>query len=120
MIHAGDVSDVGRVVARAFEVPEQVNGQHLSVAPGPISWNQLVGTLNALGHAVSVVQVPTELYDGFFPGAPELREMFQWFERYTYFGPEAERKMAQARAIQPELTSFANWASEHMPAQPRG
>jgi uncharacterized protein YbjT (DUF2867 family) len=117
VIHAGDVRDVGRVAARAFEVPEQVNGQHLSVAPARVSWNQLAETLNAQGHALSVVQVPAEVYDGFFPGAPEMREMFQWFERFTYFGPDAERKLAQAHAVHPEpLTPFADWAAMHMPA----
>jgi len=118
VIHAGDVSEVGKVVARAFENPDRVgNGQYLAVAPAVISWNDIVAALNAQGHDLSVVQVPAEVYDGFFPGAPELREMFQWFEGYTYFGPDADQKMALTREIHPEaLTSFATWASVNMPA----
>lgn len=117
-IHAGDVTEVGRVVARAFENPELVGqGQHLGVAPGLLSWNDIVATLNAQGHDLVVQQVPAEVYDGFFPGAVELREMFQWFEGYTYFGPTAEQKLAHTRSVHPEpLTSFAEWAAEHMPA----
>ena len=118
VIHAGDVSEVGKVVARAFEQPDRVgNGQHLAVAPGVISWNDIVATLNEQGHDLSVVQVPAEVYDGFFPGASELREMFQWFERYTYFGPDADEKLALTREVYPQaLTAFASWAKVHMPA----
>ena len=117
-IHAGDVTEVGQVVARAFENPQTVGqGQHLGVAPGLISWNDIVATLNAQGHHLVVQQVPAEVYDGFFPGAVEMREMFQWFEGYTYFGPTAEQKLANTRSVYPErLTSFADWAAEHMPA----
>lgn len=117
-IHAGDVTEVGKVVARAFEKPELVgDGKHLAVAPGLISWNDIVTELNALGHELTVQQVPAEVYDGFFPGAPELREMFQWFEGYTYFGQDAEQKLANTRAVYPEpLTRFAEWAAVHMPA----
>ncbi|MCB9678228.1 MAG: NmrA family NAD(P)-binding protein [Alphaproteobacteria bacterium] len=117
-IHAGDVSEVGKVVARAFEQPDLVgHGEHLGVAPGLVSWNDLVETLNAQGHRMAVRQVPAEVYDGFFPGASELREMFQWFEGYTYLGPDAEQKLANTRSVYGDgLTGFADWAAEHMPA----
>lgn len=119
-IHAGDVTDVGKVVARAFEQPERVGqGQYLGVAPGLTSWNDMVSTLNEQGHELKVVQVPAEQYDGFFPGAAELREMFQWFEGYTYLGPDAEKKLALTKEIHPEaLTSFADWSAKHMPVSP--
>ncbi|MFT7520473.1 MAG: hypothetical protein ACI9MC_002622, partial [Kiritimatiellia bacterium] len=118
-IYAGDVTDVGRVVARVFEEPARTgDGKHLGVAPGIVSWNDMVGALNALGHTFSVVQVPAEVYDGFYPGAQEMREMFQWFEGYTYFGPDAEDKLANTRAVYPHtLTSFKTWAKAHMPVQ---
>ena len=117
-IHAGDVAEVGKVVARAFEQPDGVGqGQHLGVAPGLISWDDVVATLNAQGHDLAVRQVPAEVYDGLFPGAAELREMFQWFEGYTYFGPDADQKLAQTRAVYPEpLQGFSAWAATHMPA----
>jgi len=118
VIHAGDVNDVGRVAARAFEQPERVgNGQHLGVASGAMSWNEIASTLNAQGHDLAVIQVPADAYDGFFPGAEEIREMYQWFEGYTYFGPDAEAKLAKTREIFPEaLTSFAQWAQKNLPA----
>lgn len=117
VIHVGDILDFGRVVARAFEAPEQVNGQYLSVAAERTSWNEIAAALNALGHDLSVVHVPPEVYDGFFPGAAEMREMFEYFGQYGYFGPNSDQKLAQARAVHPEpLTSFADWAAEKMPA----
>ena len=119
VIHAGDVNDVGRVVARAFEQPEQAGaGERLAVAPGLTSWAELTSTLNDQGHDLAVIQVPRDVYDGFFEGASELREMFQWFAAYTYFGPDAEKKLNSTRAIYPEpLTSFAEWARSHMPVK---
>lgn len=117
-IHAGDVLELGKVVARVFEQPGLVGrGQHLAPAAELLSWNDLVETLNAQGHDLRAVQVPYEAYDGFFPGASEVREMFQWFEGYTYFGPDAEQKMALANQVYPDgFTSFAAWAAEHMKA----
>jgi uncharacterized protein YbjT (DUF2867 family) len=119
VIHAGDVNDVGRVVARAFEQPERVgNGKHLAVAPAALSWAEIVSTLNAHGHDLAVVQVPADVYDGFFPGAEELREMYQWFEGYTYFGPDADKKLANTRELYPAaLTTFTDWAKRNMPAE---
>lgn len=46
----------------------------------------------------------------------ELLATYQWFEQYGYFGPDAEQKLAQTRAVYPEpLTSFTDWATTHMP-----
>ena len=43
--------------------------------------------------------MPPAVYDGFFPGAHELREMFQYFVEHTYFGPDHEQAYPPA-AIQ--------------------
>jgi len=117
-IHGGDIAEFGKLVAAAFDNPERVGqGAHLAMAADTLSWNAMAETLNALGHEVGVVQVPAEVYDGFYPGAAEMREMFQWFERYSYFGPEAAVKIAAANQLCPDgFTSFADWAKAHMPA----
>ncbi|MFT5682276.1 MAG: hypothetical protein ACI8RZ_003194 [Myxococcota bacterium] len=118
-LHMGDVTEVGKVVARAFEEPELVGqGQHLGVAADLLSWNDIVATLEAQGHQVAVQQIPPEVYDGFYPGARELRETMQWFEGYTYYGPEADRKLANTRSIYAEtITGFSEWAARNLPAQ---
>ena len=112
VIHGGDVKDVGRAVAAAFSAGDSVpNGSYLAVCGGLYSWNDLVGTLNEQGHGVQVVQVPAEVYDTFFPGAPEVRETFQYFEQCFYFGPERESRIAAARAVYPAgFTTFSDWA----------
>ncbi|MDH5624905.1 MAG: NmrA/HSCARG family protein [Nitrospira sp.] len=118
VIHMGDIGELGNVVAGAFANPERVGGgQHLSLAGDLLSWNDIVRTLNAQGHNVRFQTVPGEAFDQFFPGAPELRQMMNYFEAHTYFGPDAEAKIALAKevAIAPP-TSFADWARNHMPA----
>jgi len=118
VIHAGDVSDVGRAVAAAFAAGDQLSdGSYLGVCGGIYSFNDFVGTLNAQGHKLQVLQVPPAAYDGFYPGAPEVREMFQYFAEQTYFGPERERYIAAANALVPGgFTNFADWALAHMKA----
>jgi uncharacterized protein YbjT (DUF2867 family) len=118
VIHAGDVADVGRVAAAAWSARDKLaDGSYLAVCGGLYSWNDFASTLNALGHNLKVQQVvPPESYDGFFPGASEMREMFQYFEAHTYFGPERDKRIAAAKALVPGgLSEFADWARLHLP-----
>jgi len=116
VIHAGDVNEVGRTVAAAFGAGDALpNGSVLAVAGGMYSWNDFATTLNALGHDLKAVQVPADVYDRFYPGAHELREMFQYFAEHTYFGPQREARIAAANELVPGgCTSFADWARVHM------
>ena len=119
-VHIGDPTEMGRLVARALEQPDSYGqGQYLSQASETTSWQEMVDTLNAQGHNFAVKQVPNEVYDSFpFPGAQELREMMNYFEEYTYFGPDAEQKIALAHTLCPEgFTTFAEWASRNMKPQ---
>ncbi len=116
-VHVGDPTELGRLVARALEQPENFGqGQYLAQASETTSWQELVDTLNKQGHNFAVTQVPNEVYDSFpFPGAQEFREMMNYFEDYTYFGPDAEKKIALAKKLCPEgFTTFAEWASQNM------
>jgi len=118
VIHAGDITELGKAVAAAFGARGALpNGSVLAVCGGIYSWNDFVAALRRLGHDVGVVEVPAEAYDRSFPGAREVREMFQYFERYTYFGPHGETHIAAANALVPGgFTSFADWAAVHMKA----
>ena len=120
VIHAGDVHDVGRAVAAAFAAGEELrDGSYLAVCGGVYSWNDFVSTLNAQGHEVEVQQVPADVYDTFFPGAPEMREMFQYFELCTYFGPERESRIAAAKALYPAgFIGFSDWAQRNLAPPP--
>ena len=116
VIHAGDVSDVGRTVAAAFAAGDTLrNGSYLAVCGGVYSWNDFVSTLNAQGHDLQVQQVPADTYDTFFPGAAEIRETFQYFEQCTYFGPKSESRIAAANALYPAgFIGFSDWAQRNL------
>jgi hypothetical protein len=116
VMHAGDVAEAGRVVAAAFAAGDNLpNGSHLAVCGGVYSWNDFVATLNAQGHKLQVLRVAPAVYDNLYPGAREMREMYQYYEEYTYFGPEHEQRIAAARALVPGgFTGFADWAKAHM------
>jgi uncharacterized protein YbjT (DUF2867 family) len=120
VIHAGDISELGRAVAAAFDAGDKLsNGSHLAVCGGAYSWDDFVATLNALGHDVRVVRVPPEVFDGFFPGAEEAREMFQYFEAHTYFGPGGKDRINAASALVPGgFTAFPDWAQKNMKPGP--
>ncbi len=115
VIHAGDVTDVGRAVAAAFSARDKLaNGSYLAVCGGVYSWIDFVSTLNGLGHDFQVVQVRPAGYDG-FPLGREIRETFQYFEACTYFGPDREKNIAAANALVPGgYTRFADWARLNM------
>ena len=118
VIHAGDATEVGRPVAAAFAAGDILpDGSRLAPCGGVYSCNDFVGTLNAQGHKLQILQVPPAVYDGFFPGSHVLREMFEYFAEYTYFGPEHQRYITAADTLVPGgFTNFSDWASEHMKA----
>lgn len=66
--------------------------------------------------------MPADVYDTFYPGAPEVRETFQYFEQCTYFGPERESRIAAANALCPAgLIGFSDWAQRNLaPTQTPG
>jgi uncharacterized protein YbjT (DUF2867 family) len=117
-IHVGDISELGKVVAGAFERPEEVgHGAHLAIAAGLVSFNDILATLREQGHELTYNRVPAEIFAKLFPGADELAAMFQFFEQHTYFGPNAEEKIARGRQIAGEpFTELADWARHSMPA----
>jgi len=79
------------------------------------SFNDLATALNAQGHDVRATRVPADVFDGFVPGASEIRENFEYFETHTYFGPEHEAHIAAASALVPGgFTTFADWARGNM------
>jgi hypothetical protein len=85
------------------------------VCGGTYSWNDFVRALTSLGHDVRVVQVAPEAFDGLFPGAKVQREMYQYFDAYTYFGPDARNAIAAANAVLPGgFTTFPEWARKNM------
>ena len=99
---------------RVDAVAKLESGSYLAACGGTYSWDDFVATLNALGHDLRVVRVAPEVFDGFFPVAKELREMYEYFEAHTYFGPDAQTAIAAARAlVSGGFTDFSDWARKN-------
>lgn len=120
VVHAGDIAELGLVVAGAFARPDRVGaGQVLSLAGDLLSFDAIVTTLGRLGRNVAYREVPPEAFARAFPGAEEMVQMTQYWSEFSYFGPGAAEKVALARevAIGP-FTPFATWAAVHMREPP--
>ncbi len=112
VIHMGDITELGPIVAGAFEQPERAgHGEYLPLVGDFLSFNDIIATLNRQGHKFSYKQVPKELFSSWFPGAKEIAEMLSYFEAHTYLGADSRDAIALAINIagrQP--TKFAAWA----------
>src|SRR5258708_2710501 len=116
VIDAADVADVGRTVAAAFGARDKLaNGSYLAVSGGVYSWNDFASALNALGHDLHVHRVSPDAFDADFLGAREAREMFEYCEAFTYFGPEREKHISATSALIPQrFIGFDEWARRNM------
>lgn len=112
VIHMGDVTEIGRIVAGAFAQPELAgHGEHLPLVGDFLSFNEIIATLNRQGHKFSFKQVPREVFAGWFPGAEDVAAMLAYFEAHTYLGSNSRAAIALANKVagrQP--TNFAAWA----------
>ena len=119
VIHIGDISELGNIVAGAFAQPDEAgNGEYLPLVGDFMSFNEIVDTLNRQGHKLSYKQVPKESFAGSFPGATEIAEMFSYWEAHTYLGSDSHDRIALANRIagrQP--TNFSTWAIVNFPVQ---
>jgi uncharacterized protein YbjT (DUF2867 family) len=118
-IHAGDITELGKIVAGAFADPETAgSGQYLPLVGDLLSFGDIVATLNDQGHAFTFNRVPRDVFATFYPGAGELAEMFGYFEEHTYLGGKWEDRIALANKVAgTRPTDFATWARSNMPAK---
>lgn len=119
VIHMGDVTELGRVVAGAFAQPDLVgHGQHLPLVGDFLSFNEILATLNRQGNKFSYRQVPREVFGGWFPGAEGVAAMLAHFEAHTYLGPDARDAIALANKVAGQQpTNFAEWANANFALQ---
>ena len=116
VIHAGDITELGKIVGGAFANPEPAGGgQYLPLVGDLLSFNGIVATLNEQGRAYTFQQVPREVFATFFPGAGELTEMFGYFEKHTYLGGKFDDQIRLANQVAgARPTDFATWARANM------
>ena len=107
-IHMGDITELGNVVSGALGQPEAAgSGQHHSLAGDLLSWDDIISTLRDLGHDIVYHEDPDDPWG--------IRDMLDYFTEYTYFGPEADAKISNARNVTDiPFTDFASWADAHM------
>ena len=119
VIHMGDITELGNIVAGAFAHPDEAgNGEYLALVGDFMSFNEIVETLNRQGHNFSYKQVPKESFAGSFPGATELAEMFSYGEAHTYLGSDSSDRIALADKIACRQPSkFSTWARVNFPVQ---
>jgi uncharacterized protein YbjT (DUF2867 family) len=112
VLHMGDITELGRIVAGAFAQPQLAGrGEHLPLVGDFQSFNEVLATLNRQGHKFSFKQVPREVFAGWFPGAADIAAMLAYFETHTYLGSDSSEAIALANKVagfQP--TKFAAWA----------
>jgi len=119
VIHMGDITELGNIVAGAFAHPDEAgNGEYLPLVGDFMSFNEIVETVNRQGHNFSYKQVPKESFAGSFPGATEIAEMFSYWEAHTYLGSDLSDRIALANNVAGrEPTRFSTWAGENFPKQ---
>ncbi|MGU7780359.1 NmrA/HSCARG family protein [Burkholderia sp. PU8-34] len=112
VIHMGDITELGRIVAGAFAQPELAgHGEHLPLVGDFLSFNEIIATLNRQGNTLSFKRVPREVFAGWFPGAEGIAAMLAYFEAHTYLGSDSRDAIALANKVAGQQpTNFAAWS----------
>ncbi len=115
-IAMGDIEELGRIVAGAFEKPERAGrGEYLPLVGDLLAFDDVVETLNRQGNAYSFKRIPREAFASLFPGAAEVADTLGWFEAHTYLGSDWTDRIALAREIAGKPpTPLATWARKHL------
>jgi uncharacterized protein YbjT (DUF2867 family) len=106
--------DIGKCAYGVFRKGAGTIGQTIGIAGEHLTGAQMAAALaKALGREVVYAAVTPEQYRAFgFPGAEDLGNMFQFkrdFEEYFC----GARSVEVARALNPELQSFADWLAKN-------
>lgn len=115
VIHMGDITELGRIVAGAFAHPELAgHGEHLPLVGDFLSFSEIIAILNRQGNKLSFSQVPREVFAGWFPGAGSVAAMLAYFEAHTYLGSDSRDAIVLANKVAGQQpTEFAAWAKEN-------
>jgi len=119
VIHMGDITELGNIVAGAFVHPDEAgSGEYLPLVGDFMSFNEIVEILNRQGHNLSYKQVPKESFAGSFPGATEIAETFSYWEAHTYLGSDSSDRIALANKMAGRQPArFSAWARLNFPVQ---
>ncbi|MGT2477472.1 NmrA/HSCARG family protein [Paraburkholderia terrae] len=112
VIHMGDITELGSIVAGAFARPELAgHGEYLPLVGDFMSFNEIIATLNRQGNRFSFRQVPREVFSSWFPGAEGVAAMLAYFEAHTYLGSDSRNAIELSNKVAgQEPTTFGRWA----------
>jgi hypothetical protein len=113
--------DIGKCAYGVFKRGTAAIGKHIGVAGEHLTGAQMAKALSvALEREVVYQAVPASVYRSFgFPGADDLGNMFQYKAEFEseYCGA---RSLAESRALNPDLMTFAAWLSKYKSKIPLG
>jgi uncharacterized protein YbjT (DUF2867 family) len=106
--------DIGKCALGIFKSGAQYIGKSVGIAGEHLTGQQMADALSAaLGQPVRYNAISPATYRGFgFPGADDLGNMFQF---YAEFEDDvcARRNLAESRALNPQLQTFAAWLAQN-------
>jgi uncharacterized protein YbjT (DUF2867 family) len=106
--------DIGKCALGIFKRGVQYIGKSVGIAGEHLTGQQMADALSAaLGQPVHYNAISPATYRGFgFPGADDLGNMFQF---YAEFEDDvcARRNLAESRALNPQLQTFAAWLAQN-------
>jgi uncharacterized protein YbjT (DUF2867 family) len=113
--------DIGKCALGIFKKGSEYIGKHVGIASDHLTGQQIVEAMTAaLGQPVQYNAISPAVYRGFgFPGADDLGNMFQF---YTEFEDVvcSRRDLAESRALNPQIQTFATWLAENKSRIPLG
>jgi uncharacterized protein YbjT (DUF2867 family) len=106
--------DIGKCAFGVFKRGAAAIGKTIGIAGEHLTGAQMAAAMTqALGREVAYQAVPPSVYRSFgFPGADDLGNMFQYKADFEaqYCGA---RDVAESRALDPELLTFAAWLAKY-------
>ncbi|MCU1232857.1 MAG: NmrA family protein [Candidatus Solibacter sp.] len=101
------VTDIGGVVAMAFEKPGKWQGRTIELAGDELSMTELAQALSVTsGHEVRYVQIPWDEFEE--KAGKEITTMYRWFQDTGY-----HVDVASVRQENPELMKLAPWLNTY-------
>ena len=114
-IHWSDINDMGKVVAGAFLQPEKAgNGNYLALATELYSFNDIIEAYKRHGKEYTYTLIPGEIFATVNDRTKEMKELFGYWEKYTYMGPGSASRIEIAKEIATgEYVRFDDWLNQN-------
>ena len=106
--------DIGKVAYGIFRKGTATIGQKIGVAGELLSGTEMAAAMTtAIGQPVRFNDVSPDVYRGLgFPGAEDLGNMFQFYRDFESVCNDM-RDVGRAKALAPDIQSFAQWLGKH-------